>query len=137
MERQYKLEMKARVAKRALGTLKEIMDEPYSVIIRDAAIQRFEYTFEAIWKLIKEYLIEREGIVCNSPKSCFREAFRIHLLNESESMQALYMTDDRNMTTHTYHEDVAEEIYRELSGYYVLMDKVYWNIVRDLERNDL
>jgi len=131
MEREYKLQMKARVAKRALGTLKEIMDEPYSVIIRDAAIQRFEYTFEAIWKLIKEYLIEREGIVCNSPKSCFREAFKMHLINEDESMQALYMTDDRNMTTHTYHEDVAEEIYKELAGYYSLMDRLYSNIVRD------
>ncbi len=131
MERQSKLQMKARVAKRALDTLQEIMDEPYSVIIRDAAIQRFEYTFEAIWKLVKEYLIEREGIVCNSPKSCFREAFKMHLLNEGESMKALYMTDDRNMTTHTYHEDVAEEIYKELSGYYGLMNRIYTNIVRD------
>lgn len=133
MERQYKIKMKAKVAKRALGTLQEIMDEPYSVIIRDAAIQRFEYTFEAIWKLIKEYLLEREGIVCNSPKSCFREAFKMHLINEDESMQALYMTDDRNMTTHTYHEDVAEEIYKELAGYYSLMNKIYMSIVRDSE----
>ncbi|WP_094227446.1 HI0074 family nucleotidyltransferase substrate-binding subunit [Methanolobus psychrotolerans] len=131
MERQYNIQMKAKVAKRALGTLQEIMDEPYSVIIRDAAIQRFEYTFEAIWKLIKEYLLEREGIVCNSPKSCFREAFKMHLINEDESMQALYMTDDRNMTTHTYHEDVAEEIYKELAGYYGLMNKIYTNIIRD------
>ncbi|WP_342303809.1 HI0074 family nucleotidyltransferase substrate-binding subunit [Methanolobus sp. ZRKC5] len=131
MERQNKLQMKARVAKRALGTLQEIMDESYSVIIRDAAIQRFEYTFEAIWKLVKEYLIEREGIVCNSPKSCFREAFKMHLLNENESMQSLYMTDDRNMTTHTYHEDVAEEIYKELSGYYSLMNRIYTNIIKD------
>jgi nucleotidyltransferase substrate binding protein (TIGR01987 family) len=130
-ERQYKLEMNAKVAKRALDTLQEIMDEKYSVIIRDAAIQRFEYTFEAIWKLIKEYLLEREGVICNSPKSCFREAFKMHLINEDESMQALYMTDDRNMTTHTYHEDVAEEIYKELSGYYGLMNKIYTRIVKE------
>jgi nucleotidyltransferase substrate binding protein (TIGR01987 family) len=131
MEREYKLQMKTRVAKRALGTLQEIMDEPYSVIIRDAAIQRFEYTFEAIWKLIKEYLFEMQGVMCNSPKSCFREAFKMGLVNEAESMQTLYMTDDRNMTTHTYHEDVAEEIYKELSGYYLLMNKIYVNIIMD------
>ena len=131
MEREYKLKMKAKVAKRALETLQEIMDEPYSVIIRDAAIQRFEYTFEAIWKLIKEYLFEMEGIICNSPKSCFREAFKMGLVNEAESMQALYMTDDRNMTTHTYHEDVAEEIYKELAGYFILMNGIYLSILRD------
>ncbi|MEZ5335667.1 MAG: HI0074 family nucleotidyltransferase substrate-binding subunit [Methanolobus sp.] len=131
MEREYKLKMKAKVAKRALETLQEIMDEPYSVIIRDAAIQRFEYTFEATWKLIKEYLFEMEGVICNSPKSCFREAFKMGLINDAESMQALYMTDDRNMTTHTYHEDIAEEIYKELAGYYVLMNRIYENILRD------
>jgi nucleotidyltransferase substrate binding protein (TIGR01987 family) len=130
-EMQYKLEMKAKVAKRALDTLQEIMDEPYSMIIRDAAIQRFEYTFESIWKLVKEYLLEREGLICNSPKSCFREAFKMGLLSDAESMQALYMTDDRNMTTHTYHEDVAEEIYKELSGYYTLMNKIYSRIVKE------
>lgn len=129
MEREYKLKMKARVAKRALETLEEILNEPYSVIIRDAAVQRFEYTFEATWKLIKEYLYEVEGIVCNSPKSCFREAFKIDLINEDESMQALYMTDDRNMTTHTYHEDVAEEIYKELRGHYILMNKIFLRIM--------
>ncbi len=133
LDRSYKLKMKVRVAKRALDTLKEIMDEPYSVIIRDAAIQRFEYTFEAVWNLIKEYLVEREGVVCNSPKSCFREAFKMNIINEDESVKALYMTDDRNMTTHTYHEDVAGEIYKELAGYYNLMNRIYINIVRDCE----
>jgi hypothetical protein len=30
---------------KALQTLREILKEPFSVIVRDAAIQRFEYTF--------------------------------------------------------------------------------------------
>jgi len=54
--------------KRALDTFKEILNEPFSIIVRDAAIQRFEYSFEAIWKLLKEYLNKKEGIICNSPK---------------------------------------------------------------------
>ena len=48
------------------------MKEPFSMIIRDATIQRFEYTFEALWKFLKEYLKEKEGIVSNSPKACFK-----------------------------------------------------------------
>ena len=70
-----KLKRKLEDAKRALSTLEEVLGLEYSKIVRDATIQRFEYTFEATWKLLKEFLQYREGIVCNSPKSCFREAF--------------------------------------------------------------
>lgn len=119
-----KLTIVAGDAKRALGTLKEIIDTPYSVIVRDATIQRFEYSFEIFWKFLKEYLRVKEGIICNSPKSCFREAFNVKLLTEEETIAALEMTDDRNLTSHTYHEEVAEEIYRKIKDYYKLMDKV-------------
>ncbi len=59
----------------ALETLDEALRLPFSVIVRDAALQRFEYSFESTWKLLKSYLEMYEGVVCNSPKSCFREAF--------------------------------------------------------------
>jgi len=116
-----KLEMILGDARRALATLKEVLDEPFSLIVRDASIQRFEYTFEVTWKLIRQYLKDREGIVCNSPKSCFRETFKVDLVTEEETVKALQMTDDRNMTTHTYREEVADEIYGNLPGYYDLM----------------
>ncbi len=32
-------------------------------------------------------------------------------------MKALEMTDDRNLTSHTYHEEVAEEIYTNIKDY--------------------
>lgn len=127
-----KLAMMAFDAKKALNTLEEILKEPFSPIVRDASIQRFEYTFEITWKLIREYLRDREGIVCNSPKSCFREAFRMKILSEEETMQALQMTDDRNMTTHTYHEEVADEIYSNLADYYNLMYHLYTNITLNM-----
>lgn len=124
-----KLELKINDAARALTTLREIVDEPYSVIVRDAAIQRFEYSFEIFWKLIKEYLKTREGIICNSPKSCFKEAFKTELLTEEETMDALLMTDDRNLTTHTYHEEIADEIYHSIREYCKLMSVVHQRIV--------
>ena len=58
-----RLELKYSDALKALNTLKDILREPFSVIVRDAAIQRFEYTFEAFWKFIREYLKEEEGII--------------------------------------------------------------------------
>jgi len=38
------------IAKRALATLEDILQKPKSPEFRDAAMQRFEYTVEAIWK---------------------------------------------------------------------------------------
>jgi nucleotidyltransferase substrate binding protein (TIGR01987 family) len=124
-----KLTIIAEDTKKALGTLKEIIETSYTVIVRDATIQRFEYSFEIFWKFLKEYLRVKEGIICNSPKSCFREAFNVKLLTEEETIAALEMTDDRNLTAHTYHEEVAEEIYRKIKSYYKLMDRVYRNLV--------
>jgi nucleotidyltransferase substrate binding protein (TIGR01987 family) len=71
-----KLRIVAKDTCRALRTLKEITRQPYSLIVRDAAIQRFEYSFEIFWKFLKEYLKFEDGIICASPKSCFREAFK-------------------------------------------------------------
>jgi hypothetical protein len=48
-----RLRMKYRDAVNAAQTLGDILKEPFSVIVRDATIQRFEYTFEALWKFLK------------------------------------------------------------------------------------
>jgi len=100
------------------------MQQPFSIIIRDAAIQRFEYTFEAFWKYIKDYLRVKEGLVCNSPKSCFRELFSVGVITEDETVKLLEMTDDRNMTSHTYKEKVAQIIYGRLQEYSRLMAEI-------------
>ena len=106
---------------KALDTIGEILKQPFSLIVRDATIQRFEYTFEAIWKFLKEYLKEKEGIISNSPKSCFREIFSLGLLTEEETVKFLKMTDRRNETSHTYKEEVAQIIYSEIPGYFAGM----------------
>lgn len=123
-----RLQLKFNDAVRALSTLKEIMKEPFSVIIRDAAIQRFEYTFEAFWKFVKEYLKEKEGVIANSPKSCFREIFSLGLCGEEETVRLQEMTDRRNETSHTYKEEVAQIIYNEIASFAALMDKVIGNL---------
>jgi nucleotidyltransferase substrate binding protein (TIGR01987 family) len=64
------------------------------------------------------------GIICNSPKSCFREVFTVGLIKEDETIKLLEMTDDRNMTSHTYKEEVAQIIYGKLEEYSRLMENI-------------
>jgi nucleotidyltransferase substrate binding protein (TIGR01987 family) len=111
-------------ASKALKTLSEILQEEYSTTIQDAAIQRFEYTTEALWKCLQVYLKESEGIISASPKSCMREAKRIGLLNDKETECALEMIDARNMTSHTYHKEVSELLFKRLPIFEELMVKI-------------
>ena len=119
-----RLELKYRDASRALNTLKEIFNLPFSIVVRDAAIQLFEYTFEALWKFLREYLKDKEGVISNSPKSCFREAFSLGFLTEEETVKFLEMTDRRNDTSHTYKEEVAQIIYSKTPAYFLLMESL-------------
>lgn len=128
-----KLKLRAEAATKALKTLEEIIELPYSTIIRDASIKRFEYSFDIFWKFIKDYLRVREGIECASPKSCFREAFKAGILSEEETVKTLEMTDDRNLSTHTYDEEAVEEIYHQIKDYWYLMDKVCRRVVERVE----
>jgi nucleotidyltransferase substrate binding protein (TIGR01987 family) len=79
-------------------------------------------------RIKEEYLYSYEGIDCNSPKSCFRGGFSVGILNEEQSLTCLEMTDDRNLTTHTYVEKVADMIYERIRDYYLIMGTVFNHI---------
>ncbi|OGC06754.1 nucleotidyltransferase [candidate division WOR-1 bacterium RIFOXYA2_FULL_36_21] len=97
---------------RALLRLKEVLNIPRNDIVRDSAIQRFEFTLDLSWKALKAYLEDKKGIVCASPKECFREAYRQGIITYDEAW--LDIVDMRNETSHTYYEKTAEEVFLEL-----------------------
>ena len=122
------LTLRLESCRRALSTLDEILRMPTDVVVRDASIQRFEYSFESLWRLLKAYLDQHEGIVCNSPKRCFREALKVGLLSVEDAEACLTMTDDRNLTSHTYIEAVALAIYGNLPRYLDVMKGLLANV---------
>ena len=120
-----RLEQRLQVAKQALVTLKEIVDRPtVSIIERDAAIQRFEYTVEATWRVAQRFLNIVEGLDTGSPKTVIRMSREVGLLDEEQSVLALEMIDDRNLTAHTYNETIAKKIFNRLQPYAALM--AFW-----------
>jgi nucleotidyltransferase substrate binding protein (TIGR01987 family) len=111
-------------ARRALSTLAELVGGSLtSPIVRDAAIQRFEYTFEAVWKAAQAHLQEVEGLIIGSPKGVVRLARQVGLLGEEDARLALAMVDDRNLTVHAYNEAIAEAISQRLAGYASLIHR--------------
>jgi nucleotidyltransferase substrate binding protein (TIGR01987 family) len=123
------------VAQKALKTLREVLAETYpTVIVRDAAIQRFEYTFEAVWKAGQEFLRVQEGIDFGSPKGVMRGLFQTGYLNERQTELGLKMVDDRNLTSHTYSEGLSELIFKELPQYAALMQSCLSLIKKSLKK---
>jgi len=120
---------------KALKRLKEaylratngIMEDDY-YFFRDSAIQRFEFTVEIFWKTIKIFLKEKEGIDCRTPKSCIREFFSAGFLDEELTVLLLEMIDDRNLTSHTYKEEIAESIFSRLSKYIDTLEQIVLNL---------
>lgn len=80
----------------------------------DATIQRFEFTFELSWKFLKDFFFER-GLELNYPKEIIKEAFSVNLIDD-ESLW-IKMLRDRNMTSHTYDEKLADEIFSRIKSY--------------------
>ncbi len=105
-------------ADRALSSLEWLLALPPTTDIeRDAAIQRFEHTFEAVWKAARAVLLSQEGVAAASPKAWVRASHSAGFLDEGQAEAALVMVDDRNLTSHTYQEDVAREIMERLPGH--------------------
>ena len=120
---------------KALRSLEETLAAPFSVIVRDATIQRFEFTLEALWKLAQRYLLLQEGLELGSPKGVIRGCFQAGLLEEEATALLLQAIDDRNLTVHTYNEALAELIYQHLFQYQPLFNLLYQAIEKQ-GRND-
>jgi nucleotidyltransferase substrate binding protein (TIGR01987 family) len=85
-------------------------------IVYDGVIQRFEFTFELSWKLMKMFL-EYNGITeIKSPRTTIREAFTNGLIEDGE--QWIDMMVDRNKTSNLYDEEEAKLIYEKIISIY-------------------
>ena len=100
---------------KALSQLKKALEEPESPIVRDATIQRFEFTYELCWKTLKNYLEDIHGVRAVSPRLVFKEAFAIDLIENEEIF--IEMIESRNRLSHTYNEEQAQSIYLKCDAY--------------------
>ncbi len=99
--------------KKALASLEEALAEPLegrlAKNIRDSVIQRFEYTYQLSWKTLKRALFMYFGHDEDIIRDIFRRGHETGLIGDIEAWLAFHAA--RNLTTHTYNEKRAEEVY--------------------------
>jgi nucleotidyltransferase substrate binding protein (TIGR01987 family) len=93
---------------KALARLHEVLDLTESEIVRDALIQRFEFTFETGWQAAYWWLRARGADVTKEAFEVLPRAFKNGLIADEGAWNELRR--NRNRTSHTYHEQVAVEV---------------------------
>ncbi len=96
----------------ALLRLEEAVDlaqeRSLSPLEQQGLIQAFEFTHELAWNTLKDFL-EYLGVQpLYGSRDSTREAFKRGLLEDGETW--MDMIRDRNLTSHTYNEEIANSI---------------------------
>lgn len=98
--------------------IKQPMDPELTNI--DSTIQRFEFTIELFWKLLRKILLIK-GVQAQYPKDVLKEAYAGSLIQDEQVW--LDMLKDRNQTSHTYDQPLALEIYGRMPTYLEVFQK--------------
>ena len=107
---------------KALLQLGDALEESESPIVRDACLQRFEFSYELLWKTLKIFLEEIHGVRAVSPRQVFKEAFALSIIDEE--LTFVEMIESRNTLSHTYNEEQAMKIYVKCADYLKAMKSV-------------
>ncbi len=100
---------------RALLTLEQAISMEDNILVKDAVIQRYEYTFELSWKLMKS-ILHYQGIELTFPREILRESFAVGWINDALIWDNMLI--DRNLTSHVYQEKKADESYHRIVNTY-------------------
>lgn len=97
--------------KRAFGQLEEGVElaeeRELSTIEKEGLIQRFEYTQELAWNVIKDFYKEQGETSIQGSLDAFRMASERGLINNDTATNLMNTIKSRNDTSHTYGEDTA------------------------------
>lgn len=89
---------------------------PDNNLIQMALIKAFEMTFELSWKTMKDFL-KYNGIDVNSPREIIKQAFANDIIIDGQLW--IDMLEDRNLMTHTYDEERAQEAIQHIRQDYL------------------
>ena len=107
----------------AVDIVSEKMDwgEEVDDLLQEGLIQRFEYTHELAWKVMKDYAEYQGYTDIKGSRDAFRKALEMRIIDSEKWMEAI---EDRNQTSHNYDDETANEIYEAVvHEYYPLFVK--------------
>jgi len=110
---------------KALNQLKKFIDKgDLSELERQGLVKAFEYTYELAWNTLKDFLEYQGYTEIYGSRDAIRKSFELGLIEDGHKW--MDMLASRNKTSHTYNEETAEEICRQVKD-------VYFSLFQQLE----
>ena len=75
-------------------------------------------------EISKSLFAHEHNLPANSPREVIRSGLKAKFYDEESSKELLQMLDDRNLTSHTYVEELAESIAGRIPSYSKIMQLV-------------
>ena len=97
-------------------------------------IKAFEYTYELAWNTLKDYL-EYQGILnMAGSRDVIREAYKVNMIENGEEWMNMLIS--RNLTSHSYNQDTADEIAGTIINVYFALFKALELKLENLRSGD-
>ena len=92
-------------------------ERPLSDLEQQGMIQAFEFTFDLAWKTLQDFLREKGRPGCiGGPNVILTQALEDGIIKDEDGWKSLKQS--REMTSHTYNSDTADEIAINISEWY-------------------
>lgn len=98
--------------------LKQFLEQDNNTeLSRAGIVHAYEFTFELFWKFLQKYLDNLGILEEHGPSAVIRTAYQNEYLDDGQ--EYMDMLRDRNLITHTYREEMAEEIYTRIKNIHI------------------
>lgn len=109
--------------------------EQLSELEKEGLVQRFEYTFELAWKVLKDLLKEKGYIDINGPNPVLQKSLEDGWISDHDGWRK--MNKARNITSHTYNDGEAEKIVNDICHIYApLFEELANTLNKELQSLD-
>ena len=120
--------------KKALGQLERFLEKSdLNELEIQGLVQAFEYTFELAWKTLQDLLIFKGFSGIAGPKPVLQQSFEDGYIGNGEGW--MRMLESRNLASHTYNEEIAERIVKEIRReYFNLMQALMIRLENEIKQ---
>ncbi len=111
-----------------------IMEVYIRDLMQEGLIQRFEFTQELAWKVMKDYAEYQGYTDIKGSRDAMRKALQMNLISDDAWLRTIV---DRNVTSHTYDEEEVAEIVDNVMTKYFLIFKEFEKKMSELKNETL